>query len=445
MHSNSQKRYSWIQPGRDYYDRDMHESKQFFSNGPFIENRLSNGLRVYSNHVPYVDSITIGIWINAGSREDPAGMGGLAHFLEHAVFKGTRSRDYAAVARCIEQVGGYIDAYTTKENTCIYIRCLKEHKAVAFDLLADLVCNPVFPEDEIEKEKEVVIEEIHGINDAPEELIFDQFDDLAFPKHPLGPSILGTEQSIENISTEALHTFMRQHYVAQNMFITSAGNISHEEVMLNAEKCFSGLSSNEKQFGDRRTFREKDYTAFLTRQKKQLYQAQLLYGRAVARDDRFFYSLLLLNTILGGGMSSILNLELREKSALAYNAYSSLTLFEDATLLNVYAGTDPENTGQTLAIIQDALKAETLSRISGAELLAAKNKFRSGLIMEMEKMTHRMSKAARDIFYFGRPVELEEKLSGIDHVTNDDLEQAATYLQMNTDASTLIYEPEEGE
>ncbi len=422
----------------------MQKNTPFFSSGAFIENRLSNGLRVFSNHTPHVNSITIGLWINAGSREDPPGMSGMAHFLEHAVFKGTRKRDYVAIARCIEEVGGYIDAYTTKENTCIYVRCLKEHMALAYDLLADLVCDPVFPKDEIEKEKEVVIEEIHGINDSPEELIFDHFDDLAFPQHSLGPSILGTEQSIHNITRNALQSFMRTYYVPRNMILTAAGNLSHEETVLHAEKSFSGLNSRDQQPAGKRIFTKKDYHPFLKKDNKPLYQAHMLYGRAVERNDRFFYSLLILNTILSGGMSSILNLELREKNPLAYNAYSSLTFFEDTTLLNVYAGTDPENTAEALEIIKSSLKPDTLSRLSEKELQAARNKLRGGLVMEMERMTHRISKAARDIFYFGNPIGLEEKLSCIENVTSNDLAETVAYLQMDNDASTLIYEPDEG-
>lgn len=419
----------------------MQDDQHFFSAGPVVEEQLGNGLRVFSNHVPHVHSITIGIWINAGSREDPAGMAGLAHFLEHAVFKGTLSRDYVTIAQCIEQVGGYIDAYTTKENTCIYIRCLKEHSELAFNLLADLVCNPLFPEAEIGKEKEVVIDEIHSISDTPEELIFDQFDSLAFPRHPLGPAILGTKKSVESITTEALHCFMRQHYVAQNMLITAVGNISHEEIMLHVEQNFSGLNNSRKTPSTRRTFRRGDYRAFIAHRKKPLYQAQMLYGLAVPRNDAFFYSLLLLNTILSGGMSSMLNLELREKNALAYNTYSSLTFFDDATLLNIYAGTDQEDTNQALLIIKNILSADNLSRIPGEELLAAKNKLRGSFVMEMEKMTQRMSKAARDILYFGKAVGLEEKIRGIETVTREDLGCAAAYLQQHADASTLIYEP----
>ncbi|MBL6957227.1 MAG: insulinase family protein [Chlorobium phaeobacteroides] len=421
----------------------MQHDNLCISAGQVIENNLQNGLRVVSNYTPHVNTITLGIWINAGSREDPEKLSGLSHFLEHAVFKGTHSKDHLAISRCIEQVGGYIDAYTTKENTCIYIRCLKEHRALAFDLLSDMICNPSFPEDEIEKEKAVVIEEIHGINDSPEELIFDQFDTLAFPHHPLGPTILGTEKTVNRITTGSLRKFMRQHYVAENMLVTAVGNISHEEIMLLAEKSFSGLNTRPSSSGTARTFRQEDYHPFHLKRKKPLYQTQLLYGMAVPRNDTFFYSLLLLNTLLSGGMSSILSLELREHNALAYNAYSSLTFFDDATLLNIYAATDPENTEKALLIIKNVLNAENISKISREEHQAAINKLRGGMLMEMEKMIQRMSKAARDIFYFGKAVELEEKISRIDNITPDDLGYAAEYLQQHTEASTLLYEPDE--
>ena len=368
----------------------MQHFGQIPSTGTITEDRLSNGLRVFSNHVAHVNSITLGIWINSGSREDPSEIAGLSHFLEHAVFKGTLSRDYITIARCIEQVGGYIDAYTTKENTCIYIRCLKTHSELAFDLLADLVCNPVFPEEEIEKEKEVVIEEIHGIQDTPEELIFDQFDDLAFPEHPLGPAILGTEKSVERVTTETLHSFMHQHYVAPNMLITAVGNMEHDEIMRQAEKSFRVPNQANSSPGNIRTFEQNDYRAFVDRRKKPFGQAHLLYGRAVPRNDSFFYTLLLLNTILSGGMSSMLNLELREQRPLAYNVYSSLTFFDDATLLNIYAGTESEHTEEALSIIKNILSVDNLSGISQEELLAAKNRLLGSMIMETEQMTQRM-------------------------------------------------------
>ncbi len=421
----------------------MQHKRNLLSPGPVCMDRLPNGLRIYSNTIPYVNSITAGIWINAGSREDPFSRPGLAHFLEHAVFKGTHSRDYISIARCIEQVGGYIDAFTTKENTCIYIRCLREHSELALDLLADLVCNPLLPEDEIEKEKEVIIEEIHGIQDSPDELIFDHFDELAFPDHPIGSSILGTEKSIDSISVKNLRSFLDRHYVAQNMLLTVIGNISHEEIMIEAEKRFNSLDGEQPPSSSERTFRQEYYRPFKKRDVKQLYQEHLLFGGTAERDDRHFYSLLLLNTVLGDGMSSILNLELREKNPLAYNVYTSLTCFDDTSMLNVYAGIDPENTDKVLESIRSALKPDTFASLSADELLAAKNRLKGSMVMETEKMTNRMAKAARDIFYFGRPLDLEEKLRGIEAVGTENLAAAAASLDLDTQFSLLIYEPAE--
>ncbi len=417
-----------------------------FSTGPACEELLPNGLRVFSNHVPHVRSVTIGVWINAGSREDPEELTGLAHFLEHAVFKGTRSRDYLEIARCIEAVGGYIDAYTTKENTCLYIRCLREHAALAFDLLAELTGSPVFPDEEIEKEKEVVIEEIHSIDDTPEELIFDRFDALAFPRHPLGPAILGTEEAVDDITPADLRRFMNLHYVTDNMLVTAVGNMTHDEVMRYADRSFSGFRRGENARGAARGFSPHDYSPFAAREKQPFSQTHILYGLAVPRDDAFFYSLMLLNTILSGGMSSRLNIALREKEALAYTAYSSLTLFDDVTLFNIYAGTDPDNAVKAISIIERLFDARNLSTITEDELRAAKNKLQSALVLGMEKMTRRMSKAARDIFYFGRHIETEEKIAGIENLTVPDTARAAAYLRRHAGQSLLIYEPDgEGE
>ncbi len=413
------------------------------ASGTFHNDTTHNGIRVIANRVSHVQSITLGIWINAGSREDPADTPGLAHFVEHAVFKGTGSRDYETIARCIEDVGGYVDAWTTKENTCIYIRCLKEHIALAFSLLSDLCCNPSFPDGEIEKEKEVVIEEIHSINDAPEELIFDEFDLYAFPRHPLGSTILGTEESIESITGDDLRGFMQTHYTPGNLLLTAVGNVSHTEIMEHAERSFAPLHEGKPEQKAQRQFGLQDYTPFSKRFGKPLYQAQVLFGTAATRQNEHFYSLLLLNTLLGSGMSSRLNLELREKNGLAYNVYSSLSLFDDATMLNVYAGTDNRNIRKTRDIIAQILAPESLCSMDPGELETAKSRLLGAMIMGMEKMTRRMSRAARDIFYFGRIIPLEEKITAIRAVTQDDMRHAVMHLIQSAPASTLIYEAEE--
>jgi len=406
---------------------------------PLLEDLTPAGLRVVTNRVAHVESVTIGIWINAGSREDPPGKQGLAHFLEHAVFKGAGTRDYLQVGRCIEEVGGYIDAWTTKENTCIYIRCLAPHLHLACNLLADLVCNPTFPEDEIQKEKEVVAEEVAGINDSPEELIFDQFDELAFPDHTIGPAILGTEESVASITTHDLRQFMQQYYTADNMLLVAIGNIEHDAMMTAVAASFASVRQGSANGRHRRIFTPENYRPFNREEERSTFQAQLLYGTAAPRHNKDFYPLLLLNTILGSGMSSRVNIELREKAPLAYSAYTSLTLFDDLTLFNIYAGTDNENIPQARMIIEHLLDCQTLCAISEAELASAKSRLMGAMIMGMEKMSRRMSRAARDLLYFGRLISLEEKTDMLMQVTPADIAAAATGLFGTTIHASLVH------
>lgn len=412
---------------------------------PLIEDRTPAGIRVVTNRVAHVESVTIGVWINAGSREDPSGKEGLAHFLEHAVFKGAGTRDYLQVGRCIEEVGGYIDAWTTKENTCIYVRCLAPHLHLACCLLADLVCKPTFPEEELEKEKEVVAEEIASVNDAPEELIFDQFDELAFPGHDIGPAILGTEESVASITTHDLRQFMEQYYTADNMLLLAIGNIEHDTIMAAVAESFASVRPDSANGRHRRIFTPDNYRPFSREEERSTFQAQILYGTAAPRNNKDFYPLLLLNTILGSGMSSRVNIELREKTPLAYSAYTSLTLFDDLTLFNIYAGTDNENIAQARTIIEKLLDCSALCAISEAELATAKSRLMGAMVMGMEKMSRRMSRAARDLLYFGRLISLEEKTEMLMQVRPGDIAAAATRLFGAASHSSLIHLAEDDE
>ncbi|HWQ26910.1 MAG TPA: pitrilysin family protein [Chlorobaculum sp.] len=420
---------------------DAGDSGQRLSAGVIQTGTLPNGLRIISNLVPYVHSITIGIWINAGSREDPKGLEGLAHFIEHAVFKGTQKRDYIEIAQCIEQSGGYIDAWTTKEQTCICVRCLREHLPLAFDLLADLVCNPVFPPEELDKEKEVVLEEISSVNDAPEELIFEDFDRRSFPRHPLGTAILGTEKSVGKIRIEDLRHFMGVHYVPEKMLVTAVGNIDHNELAELASSYLGGMNQASPEAPSRRLFDLSAYKPFTATLKKRVSQAQILLGTVIARDDRHFWGLMVLNTLLSSGMSSILNLELREKRGLVYQAYSSIAFLDEVTTFNIYAGTDKGKTEKTLETIADLFTGSNLLQPDPAELEAAKSKMLGSMIMGMEKMTRRMSHIAQDIFYTGHYMSPSEKAGLIESVTADDVAAAIVTLDIPSLLSTLVYKP----
>ena len=405
------------------------------------QDELANGLKIVTDAVHNVQSITLGIQIDAGSRDDPRENQGLAHFIEHALFKGTGRRSYIDIAKNIEKNGGYLDAFTTKEQTCIYLRCLCEHLEPSFDLLSDLVCDPVFPPEEIDKEKEVVIEEISSVNDTPEELIFEEFDLRSFPLHPLGQPILGTEESVENLTDETLKNFMRQHYVPQKMLLTATGKVDHDEIMRLGERFLGKLREPSGSQYIRQPFCLEHYTPFALTLKKRVCQAQIVLGTAIARHDPLFYSFMVLNSMLGNGMSSLLNLELREKRGLAYNVYSSLTFYDDLTALNIYAGTDSNKTKVSLELIKELLQSDALRNPDPEELLAAKTKLHGSHIMGMEKMTRRMSQMASDISYFGRYVEPEEKTAAIEAVTTDGVAEAAKLLLHDAPYSTLIYKP----
>ena len=405
------------------------------------QDELANGLKIVTDAVHNVQSITLGIQIDAGSRDDPRENQGLAHFIEHALFKGTGRRSYIDIAKNIEKNGGYLDAFTTKEQTCIYLRCLCEHLEPSFDLLSDLVCDPVFPPEEIDKEKEVVIEEISSVNDTPEELIFEEFDLRSFPLHPLGQPILGTEESVENLTDETLKNFMRQHYVPQKMLLTATGKVDHDEIMRLGERFLGKLREPSGSQYIRQPFCLEHYTPFALTLKKRVCQAQIVLGTAIARHDPLFYSFMVLNSMLGNGMSSLLNLELREKRGLAYNVYSSLTFYDDLTALNIYAGTDSNKTKVSLELIKELLQSDALRNPDPEELLAAKTKLLGSHIMGMEKMTRRMSQMASDISYFGRYVEPEEKTAAIEAVTTDGVAEAAKLLLHDAPYSTLIYKP----
>jgi len=411
------------------------------SEGSVHQDKLANGLKIVSDAVPYVQSITLGIQIDAGSRDDPEQNQGLAHFIEHALFKGTGRRSYLDIARNIEKNGGYLDAFTTKEQTCIFLRCLAEHIEPSFDLLSDLVCDPVFPPEEIDKEKEVVIEEISSVNDTPEELIFEEFDLRSFPVHPLGKQILGTEESVGNFTGDTLQNFMRQHYVPQKMLLTATGKVKHDEIMRLGERFLGRLRKPTGSQYVRQPFLPEHYTPFVLTLKKRVCQAQIVLGTAIERNDTLFYSLMVLNSMLGNGMSSLLNLELREKRGLAYNVYSSITFYDDLTTLNIYAGTDSNKIKVTLELIKELLQSDSLKSPDREEVRAAKTKLLGSHIMGMEKMTRRMSQMASDISYFGRYIEPEEKTAAIEAVTTDDVAEAALQLLHITPYSTLVYKP----
>ena len=287
----------------------------------------------------------------------------------------------------------------------------------------------------------MVIEEISSVNDTPEELIFEEFDLRSFPRHPLGTPILGTEKSVEAFTIKNLNTFMQQHYIPQKMVVTATGMVEHDEIMQLADRFLGKLREPSGSQYLRQPFLAEDYTPFTLTLKKRVCQAQIVLGTAIARHDPLFYSFMVLNSMLGNGMSSLLNLELREKRGLAYNVYSSITFFDDVTAMNIYAGTDSNKIKVTLELIDKLLKSDALKNPDLEEVRAAKTKLLGSHIMGMEKMTRRMSQTASDLSYFGRVIEPEEKTAALEAVTASDIAEAAMRMLHDAPYSTLVYKP----
>ena len=308
-------------------------------------------------------------------------------------------------------------------------------------MLSDLVCDPIFPSEEIDKEKEVVIEEISSVNDTPEELVFEEFDLRSFPDHPLGKPILGIEESVEAFTDDNLKTFMRQHYIPRKMLLTATGKVGHDNIMRLSERFLGPLGESPNSTYVRQPFLAEHYTPFTLTLKKRVCQAQIVLGTAIPRHDPLYYSLMVLNSMLGNGMSSLLNLELREKRGLAYNVYSSVTFFDDLTAINIYAGTDSNKTKVTLELIKELLQSDALKNPDPEEVLAAKTKLLGSHIMGMEKMTRRMSQTASDLSYFRRYIEPAEKTSAIEAVTVEDIAEAAMRILHDAPYATLVYKP----
>ncbi len=400
---------------------------------------LPNGLNILTQHVPGVQSISLGLWIENGSRDETKSLNGISHFIEHAVFKGTKKRNYIQINESLERVGGYLNAFTSKEQTCFYARCLDEHLNVSVDILSDIVFNATFPDDEIEKEKDVIIEEIKSVEDTPEEQIFDDFDGYLFKRHPLGLPITGSETSVGDLKVDELRNFLMTNYRPGKMLLVGTGNLNHHELVELAEKYFPKPCLNSQN--NRMPFDFKNYKPFEKRVSKPIHQAHILLGFPFERNDAHYFSLILLNTLLGGGMSSRLNMILREKYGLVYSVYSNLVTFDDVNTFSVYAGTDSANVDQSIAIIREELDRLCQKNISQKELKLVKAQLKGGIIMGKESLSKRQNQLARDHFYFGRTLSNEEVLEQINDININDIKTLSEQLFHPAQYSCLVFAP----
>jgi predicted Zn-dependent peptidase len=383
---------------------------------------LENGLTVLTERMPHVRSISLGIWLRMGSRNEAAEVNGVAHFIEHLLFKGTTNRSGEEIARQVDSIGGHLDAFTAKETICYSSKVLDEHLPIAFDILSDLVLNPKFDAGDIEKERGVVLEEIKMVEDTPDDLVNEIFTQNFWKDHPLGRPILGTKQTITRLDRERVLEFFQEFYIPEVIIVSVAGNLDHERVVDLVRNRFGRISAHRNGYQEAPAH---THSRITIRSKKELEQVHICMGVPacpISHDDR--YACYVLNTILGGGMSSRFQ-NIREKQGLAYAIYSGLNSYKDTGCLSVYAGTSLETTERVVDLIVSEFRNLKRQPVEVEELRRAKDYLKGSLMLGLESTSSRMSNLARQEMYFGRYFSLDEMASQIETVTSDDLQRLA--------------------
>ncbi len=385
--------------------------------------KLANGVRIVTESMPYVRSISLGIWIGTGSRIERGAENGLSHFLEHMVFKGTTTRSAEDIAKSVDSVGGGLDAFTSKELVSFNTKVLDQHLPLAIDILSDMVLNPVLRPDDIEKEKGVILEEIKMEADQPEFVLHETFISNFWKGHGLGKPILGTRDTVKKFERGMLHDFYSRVYSPSNILVTAAGNLDHQNITQLLGEKFSGLAKREPLPTDSIP---KTHAPIILKNKETLEQVHITMGVPAYRlAHEMRYPLYILNTVLGAGMSSRLFQNIREKLGMAYAVYSELNLFSDTGCLTVYAGTATETARKVVDSVIAEFKTLKNELISEDELRRAKDHLKGSLMLSLESTSSRMSNLARQELYFDKFMTLDDMLNNIENVNRDDVQKIA--------------------
>ena len=390
--------------------------------------RLPNGLLVLTESIPHVRSVSMGVWVNSGSRDEPLAINGISHFVEHMVFKGTTSRSAQQFAREADSIGGNFDAFTGKEGICFTVKVLDEHVPRALDLLADLVLHPTFTAEDITREQGVILEEIKMDEDNPDYLVHETFTQNFWKAHALGRPILGTARTVRAFNQQTVLNFYASRFTPRNMVFSAAGHLDHDVFVAQVAEQFSSLAAAGTAEPDR--IPAPAATPHITlRSKKSLEQVQLCIGvTAPPVNAPQRYAIYLLNSMLGGGMSSRLFQSVREERGLAYSIYSETSPFRDTGLLAIYAGTSTERTAEVLKLTMAELERIKFDQVSEAELKRAKDQLKSNIVLGLESSGSRMSNLARQEIYYGRFFSPEEIVAEVDAVTPAEIQALARDL-----------------
>ncbi|NQW29712.1 MAG: insulinase family protein [Ignavibacteria bacterium] len=418
-----------VQNNRSTYNPKVHE--------------LANGVRVVCDTVTSVDSCAVGVFVGTGTRDDPKGLGGTAHFVEHTSFRRTTTKNSKAIAREFENVGAYANAYTTKEETSYYVRALRQSVPKVFATLADVIINPVFDAADVEKERLIISEEIRSYEDEAEEFILDAAEQQIFNAHPLGLPIVGTLKSVSRISSTSLQKFHKAHYNASNIVVCASGNVQPQELIELTEKLFSGLPRSNKHVKRLSPKRLKPSELIFHKPLQQTHIAW--HTQTSGFRSRSNSKLMLLNIILGDGMMSRLNVRIREGKGLAYNIYSQLQTFSDCGIFSVYAGTEVASAGKAQLMIEQELNRLAMNGVTRTELVRAKEQLRAGKIMSLESLSARLSMLGRGVLEDGKPEDPYKFIHAADKVTLEEVNEIARKILRSDSWSKCVIVPGKSE
>ncbi|HDP69206.1 MAG TPA: insulinase family protein [Actinobacteria bacterium] len=404
----------------------------------FENSFLENGAEVLTEPMSHVRSVTLGFWVKTGSRDEPESLSGISHFLEHLLFKGTKTRTAKEISETFDGLGAELNAFTGKEHTCYYTRIIDENLNIAVEVLSDMLLHSALNKDDIKSEKEVVLEEIGFHEDSPDERVHDLFAEGLWENHPLGKNILGHLDTVRNFERKDLTEYLKRQYTPENMLVTAAGNLKHEDLV-------NIVQSYLKEIDGDLPHKEKIATKIESRIKtiyKETEQAHICYGfesLPAGHDDR--YALSILDSVLGGGMSSRLFQEIREKRGLAYSVYSYHSYYKDTGSFTIYAGTRPLNAEKVLELVKKEINKIVKTGIAGDELDRAKSQIKGQLILSLESTGNRMMRMGRSRITHGEVLSLSELIKRVDAVELKDVQRVARDIFLPEKAVLAVVGP----
>ena len=401
----------------------------------FQKHVLNNGLKLVFEKIPHVKSISIGVWIGTGSRNEVLKNNGVSHFIEHMLFKGTQNRTSKEIAESIDSLGGQLNAFTGKECTCFYARTLDSHVDTAIEVLADMLFNSKFDEKDLKLEKNVILEEIGMYEDSPEDMVHDIFTSITWQDNALGYPILGTHESVKGLSREDIIAYMSKNYVANNAVISVAGNFDTEHIMGLVDKYFGGWVSGK----DKTQFEKASFTPNIKAKEKETEQVHLCMGmNGMEHGDERLYSLIAINNIFGGGMSARLFQRIRESKGLVYSIYSYPTSYKDSGAFSIYAGMNPANLKEVIELIMDEIRILRDKGLSDQEISKSKEQLKGNYILGLESTSSRMNSIGKSELILGRIYSPEEILKKIDNINKDIIHEVINNVFLNSEVSLAV-------